>query len=32
MTDPVSHPYETTNKIIDLAISLLTPDIKYLNP
>jgi hypothetical protein len=31
MTDPVSHPYEATNKIIDLATSLLAPDIKHLN-
>jgi hypothetical protein len=31
MTDPVSHSYETTNKIIDIATSLLTPDIKHLN-
>jgi len=28
MTDPVSHPYGTTNKIINLATSLLAPYIQ----
>jgi len=31
ITDPVSQPYETTNKITDLATSLLAPDIKHSN-
>jgi hypothetical protein len=31
MTDPFSHSYETTNKIINLAKSLLDPDVKHLN-